>query len=220
MNLNKENILKAFEFRHACKEFDVTRKISEDDFNFLLKIISLSPSSFGLQPYEIFVLQNEDLLKQLHPHMWGAKKQLFSASHVLMFAVKRDVLRQDEYSEHMLVDVQNTPVELRDMRRNLIEQHELNEIKVQENRRFLDDWTTKQAYIALGNVMSVAAMIGIDSCPVEGFIGEKVTQILVTNQVFDPTKYAVGVFCCLGYRLDGTVREKIRKPITELVRYI
>ena len=218
--MNKEEILNAFLFRHACKEFDETRKISSDDFNFLLNAISLSPSSFGLQPYEVFVLQNRDLLKKLHPFMWGAKKQLFSASHILMFVVKKDITRQDEYFEHIITDIQKTPEDVIEMRRDLIETHQLTEIKMNSNPQFLIDWAIKQSYIALGNLMSVAAQLGIDSCPVEGFINNNVTEILVSERIFDPEKYAVAVFCCLGYRLHNPLREKTRKPLSELVRFI
>ncbi len=84
----KSLILDAYQARHACKEFNSDKKISDADFEFLLQIISLSPSSFGLQPYEVFVLKEAKLLQELHPHMWGAQKQLPTASHVLMFATK------------------------------------------------------------------------------------------------------------------------------------
>ena len=212
-------ILTAYEWRHACKEFDSSRKISQGDFEFLLRIISLSPSSFGLQPYEVFVLQNSNLLTKLHPHLWGAQKQLFSASHVLMFVAKKDVTVSDLYFEHMLMDVQKTPDEMLDMRRNLIREHQATEVNVNDNPRYLVDWATKQAYIALGNVMSAASQIGIDSCPVEGFIKDKTTQVLRENKVFDANKYAVAVFCCLGYRLTPPSRPKTRKAIDELVHY-
>jgi len=218
--INKADILNAYEWRHACKEFKADSKISQEDFEFLLHIVSLSPSSFGMQPYEVFVLQNEDLLKELHPHMWGAKKQLFSASHILMFAVKKDITRNDKYFEHIMVDVQDTPLDVRDMRRDLNEEYQKTEINMLEDHKHLSDWAAKQAYIALGNLMSSAALLGIDSCPIEGFLAEEVTKVLVKNKVFDADKYAVAAFCCLGHRLNSPAREKTRKPITELVRYI
>lgn len=218
--MTKEEILAAFEWRHACKEFDVTQKIPRDDFEFLLKTVSLSPSSFGLQPYEIFVLQNQDLLKAMHPHMWGAQKQLFTCSDVLMFTVKKDLANSDEYLNHILINVQNTPIEMQEIRRNLIKQHFANEIKTTLNSQFLFDWCAKQAYISLGNLMQAASCIGIDSCPIEGFISEKITSVLAESETLDPSKYEVIVFCCLGYRLNHPSRPKVRKSIEDLVHFI
>ncbi|MEN9945961.1 MAG: hypothetical protein RLZZ293_347 [Pseudomonadota bacterium] len=212
-------ILQAYNWRHACKEFDNNKKIADTDMSFLYEVIRLSPSSFGLQPYEVFVLNNHDLLTKLHPHMWGAQKQLFSASHVLMFVTKKDVSVRDDYYQHIVADIQQTPAELLELRKNLIDQHQIDVIKVNENQRYLTDWATKQAYIALGNLMTAAAQIGIDSCPIEGFIPEPIHQILEQQQIIDLTKYEVSVFCCLGYRLNQP-RAKTRKPINELIHQI
>lgn len=220
MPISKSLILDAYRWRHACKEFDASKKISAEDFDFLLQIISLSPSSFGLQPYEVFVLKNQKLLHELHPHMWGAQKQLPTASHILMFASKKDITVNDAYFDHILQDVQQTPVEMQEMRRNLIQNHQLNEIQLKKDSRYLNDWAAKQAYIALGNVMSAAAQIGIDSCPVEGFVSQEVMDILVQHKVFDPEFYQAVVFCFFGYRLNPPAREKTRKSLAELVRII
>ncbi|MBX9598858.1 MAG: NAD(P)H-dependent oxidoreductase [Burkholderiales bacterium] len=213
----KSLILDAYQARHACKEFNSDKKISDADFEFLLQIISLSPSSFGLQPYEVFVLKEAKLLQELHPHMWGAQKQLPTASHVLMFATKKDITVHDAYFEHILLDVQQTPVEMQEFRRNLINDYQLNEIQIKNDSRYLDDWAAKQAYIALANVMSAAAQIGIDSCPIEGFVRNNVREVLVKHKLLDPQSYEIAVFCCLGYRLTDQVRAKTRKPIIELV---
>lgn len=218
--MHKEAILAAHQWRHACQEFNSSKKINDEDFQFLLQVLSLAPSSFGLQPYEVFVLKDMELLKKLHPYIWGAQRQFFSCSHVLMFTIKKDIAKSDDYLEHMLIDVQQTPADMLDMRRNLIKEYQITEIKKEEDIRFVFDWAAKQAYIALGNVMHAAASIGIDSCPVEGFVSNEVTRILMENKVLDSEKYAVTVFCCLGYRLNPPVRAKVRKPLEELVNYV
>lgn len=218
--MNKEQILQAYNWRHACKEFISGQKISDEDVKFLLDTISLSPSSFGLQPYDVFVLSNQELLKELHPHMWGAQKQLFSASHVLMFAARKDVTVDDEYFHYVMRDVQQAPTEVIDLYTGLVKEHQLREIKISDSSRYLLEWAAKQAYIALGNVMTAAAMIGVDSCPVEGFISDEVNQILSRHQVFDSQKYQASVFCFLGYRLNEPARPKARRPLDNLVKYI
>lgn len=218
--MNKNEILAAYNWRHACKEFDSSRSIKSEDFEFLLEIIRLSPSSFGLQPYEVFVLRNEKLLAALHPQMWGAQKSLLTASEILLFATKKDITVEDDYFQHIVVEVQQTPEELLEMRRKLINNHQLNEIGMLQDRRYLDEWAARQAYIALGNLMSAAAEIGIDSCPIEGFLKSEITQILTQYQVLDNELYQPAVFCALGYRLIAPAREKTRKPLAELVHII
>lgn len=216
----KQNILSKFEWRHACKEFDNNKKIKDEDFAFLMKVASLSPSSFGLEPYEIFVLQNPQLLKQLHPHLWGAQKQLFTASHILMFVAKKDITVEDYYIKYMMNDVQQLSAEIYNLKGNLIHEHQIKEIGMLENQRYLVEWAARQAYIALGNVMSAAAQIDIDSCPVEGFIKKEVANILTSNGVIDANKHSPIAFCCLGYRLLPPPHKKTRKPLEELVHYV
>ena len=218
--MDKKQILAAYHWRHACKEFDDTRKISPDDFKFLLEIISLSPSSFGLQPYEIFVIENQQLKADLLPHMWGAQKQLPTASHTILFATKKDITVQDKYFEHILVEVQQTPKEMREFRSNVINNHQITNVKMDDNPRFLSDWAAKQAYIALGNVMSAAAEIGIDSCAIEGFQLEQVSDVLAKHQVIDFNHYDLALFCSFGYRKVPPARDKTRKALAELVHYV
>lgn len=218
--MNKNDILNAYQSRHACKEFDANKKISADDWSFLLDTIRLSPSSFGLQPYEVLVIENQDVLNELRPYVWGGQKQLPTASKTVLFVTKRDVTVDDEYFSHIVRDIQDTPSELLVMRKDLVNNHQLQQIKIGEDIRYLDDWAAKQAYIALGNVMTAAAMIGIDSCPIEGFVRDEVEKVLHKNNIIDFSKYQLAVFCCFGYRLTDPARAKTRKPLTELVRNI
>lgn len=218
--MNKDSLLQAYQWRHACKEFDASKKIAADDWQFLLETIRLSPSSFGLQPYEVLVIENKQLLTELQPYVWGGQKQLPTASHTILFVTKRDVTPDDEYFTHIVEEVQNTPQELLAMRKELVKNHQLHQIKINDDIRYLDDWAAKQAYIALGNIMTAAAVIGIDSCPIEGFVRSEVERVLQENNVFDFSKYQLAVFCCFGYRVAEPARAKTRKPLAELIRII
>jgi nitroreductase len=218
--MHSSALLEVFNWRHACKEFDVTRKINEPELATLLKTISLSPSSFGLQPYEVFVVQNAKVISELKPVMWGAQKQLETASHTLMFAVKKDIRTSDPYFNHMLVEIQQTPENMRELRTSIIHKHQVEQIASDHDPRYLTEWGARQAYLALGNLMTSAAMLGIDSCPIEGFEKSAVTAVLTQQQVLDPNQYEVAVFCCLGYRQADPVRPKARKPLSELVHFI
>lgn len=218
--MKKQQILNAYQWRHACKEFDSSKKISDEDFDFLLKVISLSPSSFGLQPYEIFILQNTNLINELHPYIWGGQKQFPTASHILMFVTRKDIMVHDEYVVNMVTNIQQTPKDILELKQKKIHEHQIKEIGAKDNLQSLIDWGTKQAYIALGNLMSAAAEIDIDSCAIEGFVKSEINPILAKYQVIDLAKYEVSVFCCLGYRLIDPVRPKLRKNINELIHFI
>ena len=82
--MDKQIILDAFMFRHACKEFDPKALIPEEDFLFILETARLSPSSFGFEPWQFLVVQDMNLRKKLLPHTWGGKTQIPSASHYLV----------------------------------------------------------------------------------------------------------------------------------------
>ena len=92
-------------------------------------------------------------------------------------------------------------------------------INVLENDRTLFDWTSKQTYIALANMMTGAALIGIDSCPIEGFNYAEVNRILAQTGAYDAEKYAVSVAVTFGYRAKD-IRPKSRKPLNEIVHWI
>ena len=218
--MNKTEILNSYKWRHACKEFDATKKISNEDLDFLFDVISLSPSSFGLQPFEVLVVDNKSLLTELLPHVWGGQKQLPTASQTFIFLTKNDVLITDDYFNHILKDVQKVPQAMLEFRRDLINNHQIKEINIEENHRYLIDWAAKQVYIALGNVMTAAAQIGIDSCPIEGFLKNETTEILVKYGVLDLKKHSLAVMCSFGYRKNNPVLSKTRKSLTELIHRI
>lgn len=218
--MNKELIRSSYCWRHACKEFDATKKISSEDLEFLYDVISLSPSSFGLQAFEVLVIENKDLLNELLPFVWGGQKQLPTASQTFVFLTRKDVRITDDYFKHIVVEVQDTPAEMLEFRRNLINDHQLNAIKIDADERYLNDWLAKQAYIALGNVMSAATQIGIDSCPIEGFVKNEATNVLVKHGLLDTAKHDLAVMCSFGYRKSEPARAKTRKPINELIRVV
>ena len=113
-NSIKEQVLNAFNFRHACKEFDATKKISDDDFNFILETGRLSPSSLGLEPWKFLIVQNEDLRKQLKEVSWGAQGQLPTASHYVIFLTrnKNELSYNSQYVRDMFENVHHMPKEV------------------------------------------------------------------------------------------------------------
>lgn len=218
--INKADILNAQQWRFACKEFDSHKKISADDVNFLLEIIRLSPSSFGFQPFQVLVLRNKKLLEELKSVTWGGQKQLPTASEVILFCIRKDIRFDSDFIDHSLKTVRQLPEEIIDIYKPLVKKHQEQDFALLHDPRYLHDWAGKQIYIALGNVMSAAAEIGIDSCPIEGFSMTEVTEILVNHDIIDSTLQEPCVFCGFGYRLAPPARAKARRELGDLVKYI
>lgn len=218
--MKKQEILNAYQWRYACKEFDSTKKMNQEEIDFLLEIIRLSPSSFGLQPFQVLVLRNKALLEDLAKIVWGGKKQLPTASEVLLFTIRKDIRHDDHFINHVLKTVRELPIEMLDIYTPLIRQHQEVDFTLLDDTRYLHDWAGKQVYIALGNVMSAAAEIGIDSCPIEGFTIAGVSELLAKHQVLDPALQEPCVFCAFGYRLTPPARAKTRRSTDDLIKII
>lgn len=220
MSIEKEQIIAAYNFRHACKEFDSNKKISEDDFNFLLETARLSPSSFGFEPWKFLIIQNQTLREKLKSVSWGAQKQLPTASHFLIILArkKEDMIYDSKYISNFMSDIQLLPEDVIAGKKGAYENFQKNDFKLLENDRFLFDWASKQTYIVLGNIMTAAAEIGIDSCPIEGFDKEKLEAILESEGILNKNKFGVSVMVALGYR-KNTPRSKTRQSIDKIVEW-
>ncbi|WP_110112681.1 NAD(P)H-dependent oxidoreductase [Bacillus sp. CGMCC 1.16541] len=217
----KQEILEAYQFRHATKEFDPKKKISDEDFEFILETGRLSPSSFGFEPWRFVVIQNEELREQLKPVSWGAQKQLPTASHyvVILARTADDMMYNSDYIEHMKKDVKQLPEEAYNAISSFYQTFLESDFKLVGNDRAMFDWAAKQVYIALGNMMTAAAQIGIDSCPIEGFDQEKVHDILEQAGVLEGGNFDVAVMAAFGYRTHDP-RPKVRQDKKDVIKWI
>ncbi len=216
----KKEFLDFMNFRHACKEFDSTKKIPEDDFNFIMDVARLSPSSFGLEPWKFVVVQNKEYRDALLPVTWGGQKQLPTASHFIITLVyKGENIRYDSsHVEYMMGTIKNLDKDLKVAYKNRLENFQKNEYKLTDNEKSIIDWASKQTYIALGNMMTAASSIGIDSCPIEGFDPEGANEILKNTFGLDMDKYAISHMLALGYRKNPQP-EKKRQELKEIIKY-
>ncbi len=221
MKIQKEEILKAFKFRHACKEFDSNKKISEDDFNFILETGRLSPSSFGFEPWKFLVLQNEVIREKLREVTWGAQKQLPTASHFIIILARKqsEMIYSSNYISKVMADIQQLPEDVANGKKAAFENFQKNDFKLLESHRNLFDWASKQTYITLGNMMTSAAEIGVDSCPIEGFDVEKVETLLEKEGILNREKFGVSVMVAFGYRKNEP-REKTRGSIDKVTEWV
>ncbi len=218
--ITKQQVLDVFHTRASTRAYDPNKKISEEDFNYILELGRLSPSSVGSEPWKFVVVQNPALRQALKPVSWGMTTQVDDASHLLVILAKKNM----RYDSDFLRDVmtrRGLEGEKAEQARARYKEFQEQHMQVLQSERALFDWACKQTYIALGNMLTGAAMIGIDSCPIEGFNYPEVNRILAEAGVFDPAEWGVSVMATFGYRApEAAIKPKSRKPLDEIVRWV
>ncbi|PLT33937.1 NAD(P)H-dependent oxidoreductase [Bacillus sp. V5-8f] len=217
----KQEILEAFQFRHATKEFDPNKKISEDDFTFILEAARLSPSSVGYEPWKFLIVQNKELREKLREVSWGARGQLPTASHFVVILARtiKDTKYDSEYVKNQMLNVKQIPEDVFAQMKIRYKEFQEDDLNILENERTAFDWASKQTYLALANMMTAAAQIGIDSCPIEGFNFDKVQKVLAEEGLLEDGHLAVSVMAAFGYR-SNEPRPKTRKNMNDIVQWI
>jgi len=143
-NISKKDIINAFQFRHATKEFDATKKVSDADMNFILETAHLSPSSFGFEPWHFIVVQDKELREALKPVAWGAPVKLDTASHfVLGLSMKASMTKWDSaYIMSMMKDVKQLPADVIEMYSKFYREFQERDFNL-DNDKKLFDWASK-----------------------------------------------------------------------------
>ena len=213
----KQQFLNMMNFRHACKVFDETKKISDDDFQYIMENARLSPSSFGFEPWHFLIVQNSELRKKLQEHTWGAQATLPTASHFIVTLARtpKSMRFDSDYIEHMMKDIHHIPEDGRTLRRGFYQAFQEKDFNLIQSDKAMFDWASKQCYIALANMMSAAAFIEIDSCPIEGFKEEPINQLLKTDFNIDTSLFKVVHMVAFGYRKDPQ-NEKTRQRLDDI----
>ncbi len=204
------SVLEALKFRHACKKFDPERNIPKDQLEEILECARISPSSFGMEGWKFLVIQNRELRQSLREVCWN-QPQLTDASEVVVILVTPNALKPD--SEHVKAQFQRYNMPEDAMRSSLERYRRHCETEVDPLMSYYA-WGSKQCYIALSNIMTAAAAVGIDSCPIEGFSKKNVDSVLE----LDTDSYEVAVIVTLGYRA-GEQRPPVRVDSSEVIEY-
>jgi nitroreductase len=204
------NFIKNANWRYATKKFDATKKVSDADLQTLKEAIRLSASSYGLQPYQVILVENPELRAQLQPAAWG-QAQIVDASHVLVFANVTNIgdAEIDAYLNNM-AETRGLPLDALQGYGDFMKS-KISTLPVEQR----NIWTSKQTYIALGNLLSAAAELNIDVTPMEGFEPEKVNEILGLNE----RGLHASLIAPIGYRhADDATQSyaKVRKSEQEL----
>jgi nitroreductase len=189
MSTTPSQIIDALQWRYATKAFDASQVIPPATWQALEESLVLTPSSFGLQPWKFLVIQNKALRESLVPHTWN-QRQVADCSHLVVMAVKKDITEADiDGFINRMVEVRGgTADALVGYRKMLIGTHSQGYMTTQ--------WAKAQAYIALGQFMLAASLLGIDTCPMEGFVPAKYDEILGLGELGLTT----AVLCPVGYR--------------------
>lgn len=216
--INKNKFLEeVFQNRFTCKSYDPEKKVSDEDFNTIMEVARLSPSSMGYEPWKFVLLKNKRVIEELRPHAWGAINAFNGASHfvLVLSRMPKDIVPGSDYLLHIEKDIQHFPEDLSVLRRKNYEKFYESDFKIGESNRAGLDWTAKQSYIPLANMLTAAAVLGIDSTPIEGFELEKVHKVLVRNKVYDPKHFKIATMIAFGYS-NKEHREKTRRPMDEV----
>lgn len=210
--INTDTLLGALNWRYAVKKFDSAKKLTAGQVSALEEALRLSPSSFGLQPWKFMVVTDSAVREQLTPASWG-QSQIADCSHLVVFAAKNMVSATDvdQYVEE-ISKVRGVPKE------NLAEYAGMMKGFVSSlTPATCKIWTEKQCYIALGNLLTCAAVMGIDACPMEGIEPAKYNEILKSHNLGE---YSTVVVAALGYRAAGDMyagAKKVRFAASQVV---
>ena len=210
-----EYVFEQLNWRYATKKFDPSKKIPGETWKVLEQSLVLAPSSFGLQPWKFFVVRNPQIRQQLLEHSWG-QTQVVEASHLVVLAIKKDLNYSDvdRYIKRMS-EVQGVSVENLQKFADVVKGF----LKQPPYPLDINEWSTRQTYIALGQYMTCAAILGIDTCPMEGFVPAKYDELLGLSA----QGYTAVVVCPAGYRAADdkyATKPKVRYATEDVVHYL
>lgn len=205
------NIINSLEWRYAIKKFDSAKKLSNQQIETLKKAFNLTPTSFGLQPIKMIVIQNKELQEKFVELSYN-QRQVADASHLLIICIKNDTTAED-INSYFNLEKETRNIEestISGFRKQLLEMYEN---KTVEERNLSAIY---QTYIALGNLMTVCALEKIDACPIEGFIPEKVDELLNLKEL----NLSSVLMLPVGFRDENDIMstmKKVRKPLSEMI---
>jgi nitroreductase len=205
------NTIESLKWRYAVKKFDANKFLTKEQINTLKDAFNLTATSYGLQPLKLVVIENKTIQKELVPHSWN-QPQVVDASHLLVICVPKKYTSEEVKKYFNLVqEIRNTPDTINNPFKDFLTAE--IEKKTQEEL-FL--WNKNQAYIALGNLLTVCALEKIDSCPMEGFISERYNDVLK----LEAHNLTATLVLPVGFRANDDYMKdlkKVRKNIDDVI---
>ncbi len=205
------DLIEKLNWRYATKKFDSTKKVSQSKLEILKQAFNLTPTSYGVQTMKMVVVTDEATKDKMVDYCYG-QEQTKGASHVLAICI------QDEVNEADVDAYFGDVVKIRNTSETILSPYrtELKDFVTSKTKEEMEIWCVNQVYIALGNLMTACAVEEIDCCPMEGFLPEKVDELLELK------KYNLKSVLLLpvGYRADDDMfseLKKVRKDISETI---
>jgi nitroreductase len=211
--ISSSQILESLNWRYATKAFDPELKIDATLWRTLVETLILTPSSYGLQPWKFVVVHNNAPLQQALMEASWNQTQPRDASHFVVFVVRKNI-GEDHLDRHMArtAEVRGTTADSMAGLKKVIAQS-LDGARANGS---LDTWQSHQLYIALGQFMTAAALLGVDTCPMEGIVKPKFDELLGLNS----DEWTTVVACAAGYRSASdkyATTPKVRFPLNEVI---
>ena len=197
-------LIQQLQWRYATKQFDPQRQIAADVWSALEQSLILTPSSYGMQPWKFFILSRDAALREnLVACSWG-QRQVADSSHYVVFAVRTEINAADvETYMDRIAEVRQVDKSVFEGLKKMIEGGIVRGMTAPQQQ----EWASRQAYIALGNFMTSAAMLGVDTCPMEGINPAKYDEILGLQG----SGFATCVGCAAGYRAESDKYAQLAK---------
>lgn len=205
------NLKEILNWRYSTKKFDNNKKLTNEQINKLMELTNLSASSYGLQPFKMVIISNQEIKKDLVAHSYG-QTNIENSSHLIVFALRTDI------DENFINSYINNISKERKINKESLEQFKnmlINSV-VKKEKTELYEWASNQIYIALGTFLVACASEKIDACPIGGFIPEKYDEILELKK----HNLKSVVVAAIGYRSDDDKyqnKEKVRSPLSEMI---
>lgn len=213
--MKNDAFLQAMQSRFACKIFDKTKKIPNDEFQAILESGRLAPSSFGLEPTRMILVESNEMRERVKEACWG-QNQIVDASCVIIYtSLKADMLPHTNYIINKFSRRLKTQEEIKHYANERYGQRKLETLGYTADIEKLGLWSGHQAYIMATTMMNHAAFLGIDSCVIEGFDKKAIETVLE----MDSFKEQVSLLLCLGYR-NMPQSKRLRMSLDEIVRSI
>ena len=190
--ISGESLLQQLNWRYATKKFDASKKISATDWSVLEQVLVLTASSYGLQPWKFIIVTDSALKTKLRPASWN-QAQVEDCSHLVVFTAKQDISEADvDRFVARIAEVRGASVESLAGYKGFM----VGDLVSGARHAIIQEWAARQTYIAMGNLLTSAAVLGIDACPFEGIEPAKYDEILGLKD----SGYATVAACPLGYR--------------------
>nr|WNX93917.1 NfsB1 [uncultured bacterium] len=213
--ITTQQLLAAQSWRYATKAFDPAKKVPADVWSALEQALVLTPTSYGLQPYRFYIVQDPAKRAALLPNSWG-QKQVVDCSHFVVFAGRTE-MKEEDVSRliNRISSVRGVPAESMTPYWNMM----IGDVVKGPRGKAAHEWAARQVYIALGNFMTSCAVVGVDACPMEGINPPEYDKVLG----LEGSGYKTIVACAAGYRASTdkyAALAKVRYETSDLVKVV